>query len=235
MYDTSAMSSGMHTGYDYMLRAIGAFTLTLHDSQPFPRAHTTGEHLLETDAEQPRSASATSSLDPYYFSVQTPAVSPIPAVPTVHNTLKTPEMRSHVEPVTPGKDPASIDRRGLVGVGELATPRWVRAPRKEEIEIDDQVDEIQEEELDDGFVEVAALDMEMDLPDSPWTIEAVDGEADEKDEVGVLRRSAAARSDRLFSLAAGCEARLASTTIATLGGRRKRRRGDPLSSSSAPA
>lgn len=151
--------------------------------RPFPRAHTTGEHLLETDAEQPRSASATSSLDPYYFSVQTPAVSPIPAVPTVHNTLKTPEMRSHVEPVTPGKDPASIDRRGLVGVGELATPRWVRAPRKEEIEIDDQVDEIQEEELDDGFVEVAALDMEMDLPDSPWTIEAVDGEADEKDEL----------------------------------------------------
>lgn len=29
-----------------------------------------------------------------------------------------------MEPQTPSRDPSAIDRQGLVGVGELATPRW---------------------------------------------------------------------------------------------------------------
>ena len=99
---------------------------------------------------------------------------------------KTPEMRSPHEPVTPGRDPAAIDRRGLVGVGELATPRWVRGPRRDEVEIDEQLDEVEEEssQTEEGVVIVD--EPEQDLPDSPWTIEAIDGEPEEKDEVSVL-------------------------------------------------
>jgi len=77
-------------------------------------------------------------------------------------------MRRHfTEPVTPARDPASIDRRGLVGVGELATPRWTRAPR-----VDDDEDPVDlAPNNDDG-------DYEQEHPDSPWTIEARDGETD---------------------------------------------------------
>lgn len=83
-------------------------------------------------------------------------------------------MRRHVaEPVTPARDPASIDRRGLVGVGELATPRWTRAPRVDDDE--DQVDLTLNN--DDG-------DYEQEDPDSPWTIEARDGETESMDQVG---------------------------------------------------
>ena len=83
-------------------------------------------------------------------------------------------MRRHVaEPVTPARDPASIDRRGLVGVGELATPRWTRAPRVDDDE--DQVDLTLND--DDG-------DYEQEDPDSPWTIEARDGETESMDQVG---------------------------------------------------
>lgn len=96
---------------------------------------------------------------------------------------KTPEMRIPLEPVTPGRDPATIDRRGLVGVGELATPRWARGPRRDEVEIDEQLDEVEEEssQLEEGVVLVDEPDQ--DLPDSPWTIEAIDGEPEENDEV----------------------------------------------------
>ena len=83
-------------------------------------------------------------------------------------------MRRHVaEPVTPARDPASIDRRGLVGVGELATPRWTRAPRVDDGE--DRVDLTLND--DDG-------DYEQEDPDSPWTIEARDGETESMDQVG---------------------------------------------------
>ena len=83
-------------------------------------------------------------------------------------------MRRHVtEPVTPARDPASIDRRGLVGVGELATPRWTRAPR-----VDDDEDQADLNLNDDNG------DYEQEDPDSPWTIEARDGEVESLDHVG---------------------------------------------------
>jgi len=94
-------------------------------------------------------------------------------------------MNPHHDPVTPGKDPATIDRRGLVGVGELATPRWARGPRNDEIEIEERVEEVDEED-DEGIVAITAEQMEKDMPDSPWTIEAVDGEQDDRDEVGAI-------------------------------------------------
>ncbi|KAF9792325.1 hypothetical protein BJ322DRAFT_998545, partial [Thelephora terrestris] len=74
------------------------------------------------------------------------------------------------EPITPARDPASIDRRGLVGVGELATPRWTRAPRVDDDE--DQTDFTLNDH--DG-------DYEQEDPDSPWTIEARDGETESID------------------------------------------------------
>ncbi|KAI0948418.1 hypothetical protein AcV7_009169 [Taiwanofungus camphoratus] len=159
-----------------------------------PRAE---EQTTETDQEVPRSASATSSLDPYYFSVHSPSESPVPPLPSTRNLPKTPEMRSANEPVTPGKDPAAIDRRGLVGVGELTTPRWARGERHHDIEIDERVDEADEGDLGED-IDVAPVeeDVERDLPDSPWTIEAIDGEQDERDEfleVKPVQRSLRAR------------------------------------------
>ena len=142
---------------------------------------------METD-QQPRSPSATSSLDPYYFGISTPPESPIPPLPTNALLPKTPDMSTTVhEPVTPGKDPASIDRRGLIGVGELATPRWTRRERQhQELDrefLDSQVDELPEEEEDNEIQVPSQGEYEKDMPDSPWTIEAIDGEGDEQNEV----------------------------------------------------
>ncbi len=74
------------------------------------------------------------------------------------------------EPYTPARDPASIDRNGLVGVGELHTPRWSKSvsysfnvPGRE----DEGVSSPPVEAPDDGR-------------GTPWTIEAVDGEEGEE-------------------------------------------------------
>jgi dual specificity tyrosine-phosphorylation-regulated kinase 2/3/4 len=82
-------------------------------------------------------------------------------------------MRRHVTgPITPARDPASIDRRGLVGVGELATPRWTRAPR-----VDDDEDQA-ELTLSNDYGDYGQVDL-----DSPWTIEARDGGTEHEDYV----------------------------------------------------
>jgi dual specificity tyrosine-phosphorylation-regulated kinase 2/3/4 len=83
------------------------------------------------------SSSASSSLDPYYFSIPSPSepTTFIPALPDALNdtprTYRTSSSKrsSILDPTTPARDPASIDRRVLVGVGELATPRWATGPR----------------------------------------------------------------------------------------------------------
>ena len=94
-------------------------------------------------------------------------------------------MRCRVtEPVTPARDPASIDRRGLVGVGELATPQWTRGLRADDDE--DQVDLALHN--DDG-------DYDREDPDSPWTIEARDGEIESMDQVGRPSSTPLCRTD----------------------------------------
>ena len=106
-------------------------------------------------------------------------------LPAIHLAPRTPEMRRHVtEPVTPARDPASIDRRGLVGVGELATPRWTRAPR-----VDDDEDQADPTTNDDNG------DYEQGDPDSPWTIEARDGEIESMDHVSRPFSSPLCRAD----------------------------------------
>ncbi|KAH0584155.1 hypothetical protein H2248_009714 [Termitomyces sp. 'cryptogamus'] len=125
-----------------------------------------------------RSTSVTSTLDPYYFGIRSPTESPVPPLPTTTIGLSTtPEQRHAVEPVTPARDPAAIDRRGLVGVGELTTPRWARAEYQHP---EPPVPEVPKE-IDDYHV-VVPEDAEEDSPDSPWTIEAVDGEPSEKED-----------------------------------------------------
>ena len=100
-------------------------------------------------------------------------------------------MQSSHDPITPVKDPASIDRRGLVGVGELATPRWVRGSRKDTRgagDVDEHLVQVEEESFnvreEEAFVD--AQETNPDLPDSPRTIEAIDGEQDDYEEVCAL-------------------------------------------------
>ncbi|CAL1703908.1 unnamed protein product [Somion occarium] len=161
-------------------RVLDTLQPRLHVSHAEEPATINRDQLTATDHEQPRSPSATSSLDPYYFGMSTPPESPVPPLPTNALLPKTPDMSTLHDPVTPGKDPASIDRRGLVGVGELATPRWTRSERQHhhEVDVDERVDEVEEE--DDSVQVPASGEYEKDMPDSPWTIEAIDGEDDEE-------------------------------------------------------
>lgn len=75
-------------------------------------------------------------------------------------------------------------------MGELATPRWARGQHRDPVDVDDQLDEDEEDEedLDEDAQEsyADAREKDPDLPDSPWTIEAIDGEQDETPEVRVL-------------------------------------------------
>ena len=138
--------------------------------------------VTESESDIPRSASATSSLA-YYFS--NPSREDSPALPIAGAALAstTPESRLINGPLTPGRDPAGIDRQGLIGVGELATPRWARGPRHGQDEDEREEDDEDEDDDVDDRNELMVGDDEKDGPDSPWTIEAVNSESDEKDEV----------------------------------------------------
>ena len=152
--------------------------LRVHITQPAP-----SHDSLQVDADQnlvSRPGSSTSSLDPYYFGIQSPSDSPPQQEPTILST--TPETRvpgNSFAPLTPVRDPANIDRKGLVGVGELATPRWGKLVRRASDDDDNALDVLQEEDS----AEVVIPNVEPDGPDSPWTIEAVDGELDDQDQV----------------------------------------------------
>ncbi|KAH8108495.1 hypothetical protein DFH11DRAFT_1633216 [Phellopilus nigrolimitatus] len=131
---------------------------------------------FECDSDFPRSTSATSSLDPYYFSVPSRNDSPVPPLPDGNGE---PELRLFRDPVTPARDPASIDRNGLFGVGELLTPRWPNAfpPFRNE----DDLTLALAGDSEDGkpLAEDVKDASDDDDRDSPWTIEAVDGEPEQ--------------------------------------------------------
>jgi len=121
-----------------------------------------------------RSTSATSSLDPYYFSVHSPSGSPVPPLPDPPQLRSTPETRQVThDPVTPHRDPSKIDRRILHGLGELATPRWTRSVTHRE----DDIHGLDQDDLEPPLPE----EPEDIDSDSPWTIEAVDGEDDDEE------------------------------------------------------
>ena len=154
---------------------------------PLPSSHITLLTMSQLHADQSiddlhmhlpsRSTSATSSLDPYYFSVHSPSGSPAP-LPDPAQSCRTPETRPVTnDPVTPHRDPSKIDRRVLHGLGELATPRWSRSVANRE----DGMHPLDQDDLEPALPE----EPEDVLSDSPWTIEAVDDEEEdeERDEV----------------------------------------------------
>ncbi|KAG9318300.1 hypothetical protein JVU11DRAFT_384 [Chiua virens] len=162
--------------------------LRVHVSEPAP-----SHGSLQVDVDQvslSRPASSTSSLDPYYFGVQSPSDSPPQQLQDSSLQSTTPETRGPGDssaPLTPARDPASIDRNGLVGVGELSTPRWdklLRRSHENPADDDDNALNILQEE---DSAEVVVSNAEPDAPDSPWTIEAVDGELDDHDQVGFFQ------------------------------------------------
>jgi hypothetical protein len=93
-------------------------------------------------------------------------------------TASTPDHSIDNEPTTPARNPASIDRRGLVGVGELATPRWARSEREHGSRHDDT------EHL--SFLVGVEADMPEDAPDPEsdiWSLNAIESEGNEHDVV----------------------------------------------------
>ncbi|KAI0282612.1 hypothetical protein BGY98DRAFT_898332, partial [Russula aff. rugulosa BPL654] len=151
---------------------------------PLSSSHTTLLTMPQLHADQSiddlhvhlpsRSTSATSSLDPYYFSVHSPSGSPAAPLPDPAQSCRTPETRQVTnDPVTPHRDPSKIDRRVLHGLGELATPRWSRSVANRE----DGVHGLDQDDLEPALPE----EPEDVLSDSPWTIEAVDGEEEDEE------------------------------------------------------
>ncbi|RDB21185.1 hypothetical protein Hypma_011360 [Hypsizygus marmoreus] len=177
--DNGDVNQAVQQVYDHIFIVSNAFEMAYRESQQPSVYISLAEEEPPTDQDNvSRPTSTTSSLDPYYFGLQSPSDSPAPPLPTAPvNLSSTPEQRQVQDPVTPARDPANIDRRGLVGVGELATPRWTRADKKSDDEAPDTAREVEEYDM------VVPEDVEEDEPDSPWTIEAVDGETSEKEDV----------------------------------------------------
>ena len=135
--------------------------------------------MADSDSEIARSTS-TSSLA-YYFG--NPSREDLSSLRSADVLLTSPmlETRQISTPMTPARDPAGIDRQGLIGVGELATPHWARGPRHgrngDDREEEDEIDDVDDEN------DLIVGDDDQDGPDSPWTIEAVNSGSDDKDEV----------------------------------------------------
>ncbi|KAF8682481.1 Protein tyrosine kinase [Rhizoctonia solani] len=136
---------------------------------------------LNTEDKTRPTSVASSEFDPYYFSTHSPNQSrrasiapeetPPDAVQEHQSTVKARNRlsinrTSLLIPDTPARDPASIDRRGLVGVGELATPRWTVA-RDARV-----VSHGHHEHHQDGIHPPHTPGEE--VPNSPWTIEAIE-------------------------------------------------------------
>lgn len=132
---------------------------------------------VESESDVPRSTSATSSLDPYYFTIPSRDHSPAPPRANATPSALVNESLLSTEPSTPAKDPASIDRKGLVGVGELFTPRWTRSENNLPEFVEGQpplpIDKVTDQELVEADGKAGSDD---DGRGSPWTIEAIDGE-----------------------------------------------------------
>jgi dual specificity tyrosine-phosphorylation-regulated kinase 2/3/4 len=186
--DSSKVSPSEHTYRTdevYVPKVIHPLTsrfCVLHSaiSQSHPMTRYEAASLHDQAFDHPRSASATSSLDPYYFSINSPTE---PSPSTLHDPYrhsKTPETRPLNELSTPAKDPASIDRKGLFGLGELATPRWARSERNRMMNLHHDVDMGQIEAINE---DLPTMNSQEDEPDSPWTIEAIDDEIEDRYEV----------------------------------------------------
>ncbi|CAE6496365.1 unnamed protein product [Rhizoctonia solani] len=135
---------------------------------------------LQTEDKTRPTSVASSEFDPYYFSTHSPNQSrraslapdemPPETVQEHQSTLKgrnrlSMNRTSLLIPDTPARDPGSIDRRGLVGVGELATPRWTVTRDARAVSHGHH-----EHRHDDHLVPHTPAEE----PNSPWTIEAIE-------------------------------------------------------------
>lgn len=138
------------------------------------------------DKTRPTSV-ASSEFDPYYFSMPSPNqsrraslapedqyVNPDPA-PETQATVKARNRLSQnrtslLIPETPIRDPGAIDRRALIGVGELATPRWTVT--RDSRAVSHGHYDINAHRSDDRHAQAHTPSEE--VPASPWTIEAIE-------------------------------------------------------------
>jgi hypothetical protein len=146
---------------------------------------------------------ASSEFDAYYFSVPSPNQSRRASVAledpyAQQESGPTQEYQATVKarnrlslnrtslliPETPARDPASIDRRGLVGVGELTTPRWTVTRDSRAIN-HGQYDQAGYRTEDRNSQSHTPGE---DVPPSPWTIEAIDASDSGDGRVRILFR-----------------------------------------------
>lgn len=124
-----------------------------------------------------------SSLDPYYFTatIARPVISSTPEPrpePNIPPTSSYGDIEPAQEPKTPATHPGSIDRAGLVGVGDLTTPRWtsrtdVSSRNHPWRSLD--FDLVPPKEDSEPLAPQGAQEQDNDVDrSSPWTIEAVD-------------------------------------------------------------
>ncbi|KAG8788753.1 hypothetical protein FRC20_002555 [Serendipita sp. 405] len=145
----------------------------------------------DSTADQPRpsmgSFTSNSSLDPYYFTatIPRPIISSTPEpMPVTHSAAtQNSNVDTIYEPKTPSSHPSTIDRAGLVGVGELTTPRWTtraefnsRSTPWKSLDFSlVKVDEDNSHLAPKETMQEVNQEQDNDLDrSSPWTIEAVD-------------------------------------------------------------
>ncbi|CEL51955.1 dual-specificity tyrosine-(Y)-phosphorylation regulated kinase [Rhizoctonia solani AG-1 IB] len=136
---------------------------------------------LQTDDKTRPTSVASSEFDPYYFSAHSPnqsrraSIAPeeVPPEPAQeHQSTVKARNRLSINrtslliPDTPARDPGSIDRRGLVGVGELATPRWTVTRDARAVSHGHH-----EHHHDNSHPPHTPGE---EVPNSPWTIEAIE-------------------------------------------------------------
>ncbi|KAG8926030.1 hypothetical protein FRC01_009429 [Tulasnella sp. 417] len=164
---------------------------TLNVSHPTPERPSAEGGLSNHHQSRAPSSASSSALDYYYQSygnddnAQPPLPTASTSPPLEHAPLnvppKTPDFLTtttppipsqRFDPQTPARDPAAIDRRGLIGVGELATPRWVQtiSSRKN---WDGKGESVQEEPVE--YFPAEPPSDAASMPNSPpWTTDAVE-------------------------------------------------------------
>jgi dual specificity tyrosine-phosphorylation-regulated kinase 2/3/4 len=152
-----------------------------HLSTPSFLSLTAEQARLQTDDKTRPTSVASSEFDPYYFSAHSPnqsrraSIAPeeVPPEPAQeHQSTVKARNRLSINrtslliPDTPARDPGSIDRRGLVGVGELATPRWTVTRDARAVSHGHH-----EHHHDNSHPPHTPGE---EVPNSPWTIEAIE-------------------------------------------------------------
>ncbi|PVF99135.1 hypothetical protein CPB86DRAFT_784142 [Serendipita vermifera] len=176
--------------------------MAFHDGRPRdagkrkdrPPSLTFGSHdhdSVNEHGDNPRpslgSMTSQSTLDPYYFTatIAAPVISSTPEPPMPQTNSASTAMNPPIpnEPKTPAINPSSIDRGGLIGVGDLTTPRWTsRAnltgrsqPRQDGLSGPSEMEENEDGSTIEAFTIASHDQQDNDIDrSSPWTIEAVD-------------------------------------------------------------